>query len=433
MGVGVRGGVRTEEGCGSQFTTAGVFLSHQPVLIPLTLAFEVVMILFLAPLVMGLFFAYFNGEIVANDFATKVRTAPGQEGYTCFDQEGQEVLCCAWEVEEWAEFYLALGSVMVLWTTKLFFDLRLFTTAGSVQQWYYTPPDEPVSGNVGRSLGLSLTKSFGSICLSSLVMTVIEIIKRTARAQQARSDNFFVQCCMWVLQCLLRVLEFLSRFSVIHIAATGQPFFRGAREVTSMLKRNSFEAVTVWWLPEMVLDLAAFLVALVWGVASGFIAFGALSLSTGGAALLGAVTTFFTLVTLQYFTSLIHSVVDAVFWCYMSDRDTGEVHSQQVHLIYDALPTTKSSPPPSKEQCPIAFGGPAPDPRSVPIVDQEHGNLYSPRHSPSTSDHAPPQQRQAQAEWIYTYDAYGRPYWFHVPTSQVRPCSLAFFLPSWSA
>ena len=109
---------------------------------------------------------------------------------------------------------------------------------------------------------LALTRSFGSIALCALVMSVCEMLRRMARRSSRNNGvlGVMIACC---LQCLLTYIEFLSRFALTVHSLTGAPFCEAARTFTSHVSHHGFTALGVDSLARFVLGAGAvFLAAL---------------------------------------------------------------------------------------------------------------------------------------------------------------------------
>ena len=66
----------------------------------------------------------------------------------------------------------------ILWTMLLADQIRVFVTSGAVAQWYFAPPSLCAPrGSTMLSLEHALGPSFGSLCFSSLVLTVSQMMR----------------------------------------------------------------------------------------------------------------------------------------------------------------------------------------------------------------------------------------------------------------
>lgn len=89
-----------------------------------------------------------------------------------------------------------------------------------------------------RSFKHAMTTSFGSICEAGAILTIVNIIRQMAQKKEGDKDNILTCLLRMVLNCILSIIEFLTRFATIRIAITGEAFWEGGREATGLLKRN---------------------------------------------------------------------------------------------------------------------------------------------------------------------------------------------------
>lgn len=81
-----------------------------------------------------------------------------QQGHACYDGQGQQVPCCAWEPAPWVPPYMSLASITLLWTVFLCGQIRKFVISGTIAQWC-GPPSVPLlrvpHADKPRTLGVS--------------------------------------------------------------------------------------------------------------------------------------------------------------------------------------------------------------------------------------------------------------------------------------
>ena len=102
----------------------------------------------------------------------------------------------------------------LFWTQQVFKNLIHTTVAGLVGTWYFDPQEAKsfCSKALSMSLLRSLTYSFGSICLGSLLVAILQFLNWivvSLRSEQNRNGNAnigvsLLLCC---LDCILRLLQ----------------------------------------------------------------------------------------------------------------------------------------------------------------------------------------------------------------------------------
>ena len=120
-------------------------------------------------------------------------------------------------------------------------------------QWYFAPASlsGPPRGTTLRSLKHALGPSFGSLCLSSLVLTVSQMMREAleqAQDEGARQGSALMVVLACCAQLFWSLVEYLTKFATVFAAITGDAFLEAGRRVTDLLARNFLNAFasTVW-------------------------------------------------------------------------------------------------------------------------------------------------------------------------------------------
>jgi hypothetical protein len=100
------------------------------------------------------------------------------------------------------------------WITEFLKNMIHVIISGVYGSWYFcshNPPKNITRGAARRSL----TYSFGSISLGSLVVAIINMLRQAcsiARQQEANSGNIAADIALCVLQCLIGILDWAVQF-----------------------------------------------------------------------------------------------------------------------------------------------------------------------------------------------------------------------------
>jgi len=123
------------------------------------------------------------------------------------------------------------------------------TVSGVYGSWYYSSGNFP--SNATRSaFRRSMTTSFGSICLGSLFVAIINFLRHVcsiAAQSEAGQGDFIGACVACCLQCILSVLqwalEFINRYAFSYIALFGKPYFTAAKDTWKLIKDRGIDAL----------------------------------------------------------------------------------------------------------------------------------------------------------------------------------------------
>ncbi|RYP10375.1 hypothetical protein DL764_000709 [Monosporascus ibericus] len=123
------------------------------------------------------------------------------------------------------------------------------TISGVYGSWYFHPHNLPQGATRG-ALKRSLTYSFGSISLGSLIVAIINFLRQlcsVAQRSEAADGNIFGYIAFLILGCLLAILdwavEFLNRYAFSYIALYGKPYIEAAKDTWKMIKDRGIDAL----------------------------------------------------------------------------------------------------------------------------------------------------------------------------------------------
>lgn len=288
-----------------------------------------------APIVVFTFYAYGNGR-VAPDFDVVRDPSHG-----CSQATGAP--CCQFKQAGWVTPYLVLAYVVELWVALVASQLQILVVSGTISQWYFAPTGSSTVGTTKQAMRNAIGPSFGTACLSALMMTISSILKSLmdkvgAKIGQGIVSVFLRACFSWLFQ----IFEFFTRFSTNFAAISGDSFCTSARATYELLKRNLLSTLIVEVLVGYVLSGTFFVVSL----AHFFIVFGAIRYFTTADPWVSLVTAnacfVISLLGMSQVCTALSTVIDTVYICYAMDKDVGSVSKREVHDVYMLLPPTSS-------------------------------------------------------------------------------------------
>merc|ERR1719473_1372615 len=126
--------------------------------------------------------------------------------------------------------------VSFFWTFQVLSNVCHVTTAGLASRWYF---DKQMDAPVGTALKHAWSYQFGSICLGSLLVAVIQTLGAMARAARDNGEGNIVtqilSCvAICILQCLESLLKLFNTFAFNIVAIYSVPFCRAGREVSAL-------------------------------------------------------------------------------------------------------------------------------------------------------------------------------------------------------
>jgi len=185
---------------------------------------HVYLVSFLGGLLAAIFGAWFSVTLVA----VYVKYEPGSNP-ACNTGAGG---CSSGKVIGLLVFITFAG----YWITEWLKNTIHTTISGVYGAWYFAPKNPPKGATRG-ALRRSLTYSFGSISLGSLIVAIINLLRQAcsvAQQQSANTGNFATDCAFCILQCIIGLLDwavqFINRYAFSYMALYGKSYFQSAKD-----------------------------------------------------------------------------------------------------------------------------------------------------------------------------------------------------------
>lgn len=121
------------------------------------------------------------------------------------------------------------------WTSTIITSLVHMTASGTFAAWYFSTMDsnlEPAQATLA-AFKRAITSSFGSVCLSALILAIVKTLEAVARDRWQRiSANI-----------ALGFLNYLNRYALTYCAIYGSTLYQAAKQIFHMFEHHGFKAV----------------------------------------------------------------------------------------------------------------------------------------------------------------------------------------------
>jgi hypothetical protein len=104
--------------------------------------------------------------------------------------------------------------------------------------WFWFQPDK--ADPTTAALKASLTSSFGSICLGSLIVALLKIIRNMVR-QAARDQGCLGCIAVCLIQCIENLVELFNYYAYTQVALYGKSFTAAARDTWNLVKSRGLD------------------------------------------------------------------------------------------------------------------------------------------------------------------------------------------------
>ena len=139
--------------------------------------------------------------------------------------------------------YSIIGFVVLLlwyWGAATFANTVRFISSCNVGQWWF-------SGSIkqqyilGTSIKRAFTTNFGTICLGSLLGTVLEAVRSsTGEENRINSLSSIIVCFIRILK---KIIGCMNEWVFIYAALTGKSFAQGSRSSVDLLKKSGWTMI----------------------------------------------------------------------------------------------------------------------------------------------------------------------------------------------
>eukprot|EP00541_Cyclophora_tenuis_P018995 CAMPEP_0116574714 /NCGR_PEP_ID=MMETSP0397-20121206/19551_1 /TAXON_ID=216820 /ORGANISM="Cyclophora tenuis, Strain ECT3854" /LENGTH=477 /DNA_ID=CAMNT_0004103517 /DNA_START=1864 /DNA_END=3293 /DNA_ORIENTATION=+ len=193
-------------------------------------------------------------------------------------QPGEDDAC----QHDFTNIYFFLLLLAYYWTHYALQGITRVTVAGTVGTWWFEPSgmSRPgcCSSAVKDSFFRSVTYSFGSICMGSLVVAVIQTLRQMVRNQRRRNGGILLCIIECLLACLKDIIEYLNDWAYVYVGLYGYGFWDSAKNVYRLFTSRGWTTLLTNSLVVRTLILVNLGVGGLTGIASwivGVILFGA--------------------------------------------------------------------------------------------------------------------------------------------------------------
>jgi len=204
------------------------------------------------------------------------------------------------------------------WTMQVIRNVVHTTHAGLVATWYFMNGDAMPASPTAASLKRAVTTSFGSICLGSMIVAIIQTIRAMLRSMRGRNSTIaaIADC---ILSCFESITRYFNHYAFVYCAIYGQPFCSAAGSVMSLFTSTGLMPLVNDSVMDKVLLTSSFIGGAVGGVTGYFagMAFGVFG-SDRFAMLAGGIVIGWIIVSIAL--QLLESGVSTIFVCFAEDR-----------------------------------------------------------------------------------------------------------------
>jgi len=215
--------------------------------------------------------------------------------------------------------------VSYYWTYQVLCNMVHVTTAGTVGTWWFVPGEANGcwSTALRDSFWRASTYSFGSICLGSLLVAVVQALRMMAHQARQNEDMQLLACLIeCILACIQDIIEYFNKWAYVYVGLYGFGYIEAGRNVIQLFQQKGLSVLITDDLNDRVLLMMSVCVGALTGIVGMLAAIADQSLLgdldlEGNVAPVAFVITFVVgLVFCNILMSVVGSAVNTVIVCF---------------------------------------------------------------------------------------------------------------------
>ena len=159
--------------------------------------------------------------------------------------------------------------VSFYWVHQVLTNIMHVTTAGTVGTWWFVPEEAQScwSPAIQDSLIRATSFSFGSICLGSLMVAIVQGLRGVAHMARDTEDFQALVCILdCLLGCVEDMIEYLNKWAYVYVGLYGLPYFDAGKSVMQLFEHKGWSVIITDDLTDNVLFMISVGVAMLVGL-----------------------------------------------------------------------------------------------------------------------------------------------------------------------
>ncbi|EAN92357.1 hypothetical protein C3747_101g85 [Trypanosoma cruzi] len=223
----------------------------------------------------------------------------------------------------WANYIFGLTSIFsIFWAANVVLGLSHVTTAGVVAKWYFAGSENMPAHPTWASFQRAITTSFGSVCLGSLLSTLVGAFGWVC-GLGIHSGNEFIDCSIACIQDLfVDFVNYCNSYAYVQVAMHGRGYMTSARRVWRLCQNCGCSAVFNDALVLTTLRVMTVSIPILAGVGVALFSF---------SATIGSIACVLTVIPLTCILSVVSAVVRSIFVCFAELPEGLEASFPELH------------------------------------------------------------------------------------------------------
>mmetsp|Transcript_18977 Transcript_18977/g.28303 ORF Transcript_18977/g.28303 Transcript_18977/m.28303 type:complete len:495 (-) Transcript_18977:253-1737(-) len=155
------------------------------------------------------------------------------------------------------------------WVHQVIQNTVHVTSAGVIGTWWFVPSEASrcCSPAVKDSFVRATTFSFGSICLGSLIVAIIQALRALNNMTKEQDECNFLHCIIdCILGCLESIIEYFNKWAYVYVGLYGYSYIDAGKNVMRLFQNKGWTVLITDSLVENVLFMMACGIGLITGL-----------------------------------------------------------------------------------------------------------------------------------------------------------------------
>jgi len=224
------------------------------------------------------------------------------------------------------------------WTLQVIRAVVHVTISGTAASFYFLAAEADLTAEDSEACTVrpvaptlaafkrSITTSFGSICLGTLLVAIASIFVGSSSPSDGGAAALSQSCCNCFCGCLVSLLQYFNYYAYTQVAIYGKPFVPAAKDTWHLMKRRGMDLVVNDTIINSVVQIGALLIAVITGVVTYFFLYGTGAFNDSDTKMVysivfAVVCALFGASILSIVGEVIHSGVSTTFVCLADDPE----------------------------------------------------------------------------------------------------------------
>jgi hypothetical protein len=164
-------------------------------------------------------------------------------------------------------FFLLLS---YYWVHQVLTNTVHVTTAGTIGTWWFVPGEANGcwSSAIQDSFCRATTYSFGSICLGSLIVAIVQALRALVHMSRDNEDMQMLTCILdCILGCIEDIIEYFNKWAYVYVGLYGFGYLEAGRNVIQLFQQKGWTVI----ISDDLCDRVLFLISLGVGLLTGLV------------------------------------------------------------------------------------------------------------------------------------------------------------------